>query len=243
MKDYDILPKEGMIKLAIMQPYFFSYLGYWQMLKAVDTFVIYDDVNYIKNGWINRNNILSNGEGHLFTLSLDKASPFKKINETFILSGAREKVLSFIRNSYLKAPFFKMVFPLIDKIVNYPENNIALFLENQFKVVFNYLGIGTKILLSSRDVEKDLKLSAQDKVLQICKGLKAAQYINAIGGQELYNKEIFAKNGIQLNFIKMNPVSYHQFGNDFVSNLSIIDVMMFNSSEEINEMLDNYELL
>ncbi len=231
------------MKLAIMQPYFFPYLGYWQMLSAVDAFVIYDDVNYIKNGWINRNNILSNGAGHLVTLALDKASPFKKINETFILSSAREKVLGFIRNSYLKAPYFKQAFPLIEDILNCPENNIALFLENQFKKVFTYLGIKTKILLSSRDVRKDLSLSAQDKVLQICKNTGATQYINAIGGQDLYNKETFAQNGIQLNFIKMNAVRYQQFKNDFVPNLSVIDVMMFNSPEIINKMLDDYELL
>ena len=231
------------MKLAIMQPYFFPYLGYWQMLNAVDTFVIYDDVNYIKNGWINRNNILSNGTGHLVTLALDKASPFKKINETFILSGAREKVLGFIRNSYLKAPFFKQAFPLIEEVVSYPENNISLFLENQFKKVFSYLGIKTKILLSSRDVEKDLSLPAQDKVLQICKNTGARQYINAIGGQELYDKSTFAENGVELNFIKMNAVRYQQFGNDFAPNLSIIDVMMFNPPEAINQMLDDYDLL
>lgn len=231
------------MKLAIMQPYFFPYLGYWQMLNAVDVFVIYDDVNYIKNGWINRNNILSNGAGHLITLALDKASPFKKINETYILTGAREKVLGFIRNSYLKAPFFKAVFPLIEDIINYPENNIALFLENQFKNIFAYLGVQTKILLSSRDVKKNLSLSAQEKVLQICKNVGATQYINAIGGQDLYNKETFAENGIQLNFIKMNTVCYQQFKNDFVQNLSIIDVMMFNSPEQIKVILDEYELI
>ena len=226
-----------------MQPYFFPYLGYWQMLNAVDVFVIYDDVNYIKNGWINRNNILSNGAGHFVTLALDKASPFKKINETFILSSAREKVLGFIRNSYLKAPYFKQAFPLIEDILNCPENNIALFLENQFKRIFSYLGIQTKILLSSRDIRKDLSLPAQEKVLQICKNTGATQYINAIGGQNLYDKETFAQNGILLNFIQMNAVRYQQFKNDFVPNLSVIDVMMFNSPETINKMLDEYELL
>ena len=231
------------MKLAIMQPYFFPYLGYWQMLNAVDVFVIYDDVNYIKRGWINRNNILSKNTGHLITLALEKVSQFKKINETTILIGSREKVLAFIRNSYLKAPFFETVYPLIKEIISYPENNIALFLENQLKMVSSYLGITTKILLSSRDVKKDQSLTAQNKILQICKNTGATQYINAIGGQILYDKQIFMQNGIKLNFIKPNSVIYTQFNNEFVPNLSIIDVMMFNSPEMINKMLGSYELV
>lgn len=232
------------MKLVIMQPYFFPYLGYWQMVNAADNFVIYDDVNYIKNGWINRNNLLSNANAHLFTLALDKASPFKKINETFIKPGDdnRNKVLSFIRNSYLKAPYFKEVFPLIEEIVSYPENNLALYLENHFRKIFNYLDIKTNILISSK-IDKNNELRAQDKVLDICRVLEAKQYINAIGGQELYSKEDFAKQGIILNFIKMRQHSYHQFKNDFVPNLSIIDVMMFNNKEEIKHLLSEYDLV
>lgn len=232
------------MKLVIMQPYFFPYLGYWQMVNAADNFVIYDDVNYIKNGWINRNNLLLNGRGHLFTLALDKASPFKKINETFIKSDVenRNKILSFIRNSYLKAPYFKEVFPLIEDIVLYPENNLALFLENHFRKVFDYLEIRTNILISSK-IEKNDELRAQDKVLEICRILGATQYINAIGGRELYSKDDFAKWGIILNFIKMHQQSYTQFKNEFVSNLSIIDVMMFNDKQKIKYLLSRYDLV
>lgn len=232
------------MRLVIMQPYFFPYLGYWQMVNAANNFVIYDDVNYIKNGWINRNNLLSNGEAHLFTLALDKASPFKKINETFIKQDAenKNKVLSFIRNSYLKAPYFKDVFPLIEEIVSYSENNLALYLENHFRKIFNYLGITTNIIISSK-IDKNNELRAQDKVLEICRILGAKQYINAIGGQDLYSKEDFAKKGIALNFIKMRQHSYSQFKNEFVPNLSIIDVMMFNSKEEIKPLLEEYDLV
>ena len=102
--------------------------------------------------------------------------------------------------------------------------------------------MNTEILLSS-DIEKTDNLHAQDRVIDICKRLNTTQYINAIGGQELYSKEDFAKNGIQLNFIKMNEIKYKQFNNEFVPNLSIIDVMMFNSPETIREMLDDYELI
>lgn len=232
------------MKLAIMQPYLFPYLGYWQMMNAVDRFVVYDDVNYIKGGWINRNYILSNGAPHLFTLSLDKASPFKKINETEIKPGPenRSKVLSFIRNAYMKAPYFKAVFPLLEDIFGQEENNLALFLFNHFRKVCGYIGIKTELLLSS-DIEKDNSLRAQDKVIEINKKLNAAQYINAIGGQELYSRDDFAANGLRLSFIRMKPETYPQFGNEFVPNLSIIDVMMFNSPENIRRLLSSYELV
>ena len=231
------------MKLAIMQPYFLPYLGYWQMLNAVDRFILYDDVNYIKNGWINRNNLLDNGKPHFFTLALDGASSFKLINETHINGSpeARNKVLSYIKNSYRKAPFFKEVFPLIESIVNYPETNIALLLENHFRLIADYLQIGTEILVSSH-IDKDCSLKAQDKVLDICKKQGAEIYINAIGGTELYSREDFAAQGIKLQFIKMNPVEYQQFKNEFVPNLSILDVMMFNPVEKIREYLDSYEL-
>lgn len=229
-------------KLAIMQPYFFPYLGYWQLIKAVDTFVIYDDVNFIKGGWINRNNILINGDKHLFTLSLLKTSAYKHINKTKVANNGKQKLLKCFELSYSKAPNKNEVMPLLEDIILQKEENLHLFLKYQFKKVFKYLNIDTKILLSS-DIEKADNLHAQDKVIDICKRLNATQYINAIGGQELYSKEEFAKNGIQLSFIKMNEIKYKQFNNEFVSNLSIIDVMMFNSPETIKEMLDDYELI
>ena len=229
------------MKLAIMQPYFLPYLGYWQLLNAVDRFILYDDVNYIKNGWINRNNLLDNGKAHLFTLMLDGASSFKLINETHIngTEEARNKTASYIKNVYRKAPYFKTVFPMIEGIINYPETNIALFLENHFRVIADYLQIDTEILVSSR-IEKDCSLKAQDKVLNICKNQGADIYINAIGGTELYSYEDFAAQGIKLQFIKMLPVEYKQFKNEFVPNLSILDIMMFNQVETIKEYLENY---
>ncbi len=232
------------MKLSIMQPYFFPYLGYWQMIANVDKFVIYDDVNYIKGGWINRNNLLSNGKKHLFTLALDKPSSFKKINEIYIKSNLenRNKVLSFIKNSYFKAPYYKFVYPLIEEILLFPENNLSLFLLNQFKIIFLYLNIETEILLSS-NINKNLLLRGQDKVIDICKKLKATRYINSIGGRSLYNKVDFYNEGICLQFIKMRQIKYMQFKNNFVSDLSIIDVMMFNPVSVIRNLLDEYDLV
>ncbi len=232
------------MKIGIMQPYFFPYIGYWQLINAVDKYVIYDDVNYIKNGWINRNNILLNGQKHLVTLPLDGASSFELIKNIKITSNqkVKEKLLRTIKNSYLKAPYLNDVFPITEKTVLYENCEIASAIEFSIRKIVDYLNIDTEIILSS-NLSKDNNLKGQDKVIDIVKALNGDAYINAIGGQELYSKEDFAKENIRLNFLKTKDVKYKQFNNDFVPNLSIIDVMMFNSPEVIREMLNDYELL
>ena len=105
-----------------------------------------------------------------------------------------------------------------------------------------YLNIDTEIILSS-SIGKNNELKGQDKIIEIVKKLNGNHYINAIGGQELYDKEIFNNNEIKLNFIKMKEIKYKQFNNEFVPNLSFIDVLMFNSPEEIKRMLNDYELI
>lgn len=227
-----------------MQPYFFPYIGYWQLVNAVDCFVIYDDVNFIKGGWINRNNILLNNKSHPIHLYLNQASPNKKINEISVLDDniKKRKLLTCIEFAYNHSPFYKEIFPLMESIMNFEDNNLALFLENQIKAICDYLEIKTKIIISSK-IEKDNSLKAQDKVLEICKKLNAKQYINAIGGVNLYSQSDFAKENIKLNFIKSNNIEYKQFRNEFVPWLSIIDVMMFNSPQKIREMLNDYELI
>lgn len=229
------------MKLGIMQPYFFPYIGYWQLLNAVDTYVIYDDVAYIKQGWINRNRMLLNGKDFMFSLPLIEASSFKNINQIDIVAGS-PKFLKSIEQAYAKAPYFHQVFPLVYSIINYEDHNLARYVTNSIHRVADYLHISTKLLVSS-DIDKNNALKGQDKVLHISEMLGATQYYNAIGGQELYSKEDFSKRNISLVFLKTNPIVYKQFKNDFVPWLSILDVMMFNSVEEIQGMLNNYELL
>lgn len=234
------------MKLAIMQPYFFPYLGYWQLINAVDEFIIYNNVAYIKNGWINRNSILIQDKPHLITLPLQNASSFKSINEIDILNNKKNitNAIKTINMAYSKAPYFKDVFDIITNIFdNYSQNKIDIFNYNVILKINKYLNINTKITLASELKEINTNLKGQDKILEICKNLNAKQYINAIGGQDLYDKETFAKNNIQLNFIKMNEIKYQQFNNEFVPNLSIIDILMFNPPEKIKEMLDDYELI
>lgn len=232
------------MKIAIMQPYFFPYLGYWQLTNAVDRFVIYDDVNYIKGGWINRNNILMSGKANYINIKMHKASPNKLINEISILEDKVyiEKLLKTIENSYKKAPYFEEVFSKIEEIMNKDEINLSRFLAYSIKQVGDFLEINAQVLLSS-EIEKDNNLRGQAKIIEICKKLNATEYINAIGGIELYSREDFQREGIELKFLKTNPFTYKQYDNEFAPNLSIIDVMMFNSKSDIKEMLKNYILI
>jgi len=230
------------MKLGIMQPYFLPYIGYFQLIKAVDKYVIYDDVNYIKGGWINRNNLLLGGKSFLFTLSLLEASQNKLINEIFV-SDNQSKLLKTIQMMYQKAPNFSPVFQIIEKIFEYENKNLARFVGNSIIQVADYLHLDTEFIYSSDIKEKDNSLKAQDKILNICTVLGASQYINAVGGMELYSKEHFTNYNIKLSFLKTLPIEYKQFNNPFVPWLSILDVLMFNSVEDVYKLLEKYELI
>ena len=227
--------------LAIMQPYLFAYIGYWKLIKAVDTFVIYDDVNFIKQGYINRNNIYANDKKQLFTLELIGASSNAFINEIKVGRNIK-KIKRTIENAYLKAPYFSTAYPIIESILGQHEENLAKFIGYSLLKISEYLQIDTKFIYSS-DIKKNNGLRAQDKVIDICMRLNADKYINSIGGKELYDKEIFKNKDIELNFLKPALHEYKQFENEFIPYLSIIDVMMFNSPHTIKSSLDDYQLL
>lgn len=233
------------MKVAIMQPYFFPYLGYFQLINAVDKFIVYDNIEFSKKGWINRNRILVNGKDDYFTIPLKKDSDFLNINERFVAESYfndREKLLNKIKELYKKAPQYAKVSPLINDIFSLNENNLFTFILNSLKSICSFLEIKTDIISSSSLTINHL-LKSQDKVIAICKNVEACEYINPIGGIELYSKKHFVENNIQLNFIKSKKIEYQQFGSEFIPWLSIIDVMMFNSRDEIVQMLDKFELI
>ena len=234
------------MKIAIMQPYIFPYLGYFQLINAVDKFIVYDDVNFIKQGWINRNTILVNNLPYLFTIPLNNQSSFSKIKDIKIhdklYQGWCYKFLKTVEQSYNRAPFFEKVFPLIDDILKLHQNNISALAVKSLKLVSNYIGLSTEFEVSS-SIYNNQNLTSQDRILDICIAEKTNHYINPIGGRELYSKETFLEKGIILNFIKSKDVEYKQFNNNFLPNLSIIDVLMFNNSHEIIHFLNNYELI
>lgn len=232
------------MKVGIMQPYFVPYIGYWQLMNAVDKYVIYDDVNFIKGGWINRNRILINGKPSYFNIPMIGASPNKLINEVGVNNDERliYKNLRVIEGAYKKAPYFKEVYPIVERILRCGKENIAEYIVESFRIINSYLGIDTELIVSST-LEKDNSLRAQNKVLAICKELDATEYYNAIGGQELYSFSDFIGQNIHLLFVKSNEIIYEQFEDEFQPNLSIIDVIMFNSVETIQKMLDDYSLV
>jgi len=231
------------MKVGIMQPYFFPYIGYFQLINAVDKFILYEDVNYKKNGWINRNNILIDGKSVLFSVPLKGISQNKKINEVFMLNEIswKKKILTTIYQNYKKAPFCDSVYPLIDQIIHFEANTISEFNYNQIKLICHYLQLSTEI--SSSILCKNQALKGQERILDICKKEKANEYVNPIGGINLYDKNLFLQEGLKLNFLKSEEVKYTQFNNTFVPNLSIIDILMFNSRKDVNVMLDEYELV
>lgn len=232
------------MKVAIMQPYFFPYIGYFQLINSVDTFVIYDDVNFIKKGWINRNNILVNNSAYLFSIPLQNVSQNKLINEIFISDSDKWRIdlLKTISSSYKKAPFFQEVYSIIEKIISFNELNLTLYIKNCLQILCEYLDINTKLILSS-EIDKNNDLRGENKIIDICLKLNTIQYINAVGGVKLYSSEHFIEKNIEIKFIKPENIVYHQLKNQFIPWLSIVDVIMFNSKEETKKLLKKYELI
>ena len=224
------------MNVAIMQPYFFPYLGYFQLLAAVDCFVILDDVNFIRNGWIHRNRILRDDKAHLFTLAINGASSYKRINELTIFQAEKTKhaILNLIHRSYRMAPFYEANSALLSEISLFPEENLSRYLSYSLRQVSEHLNLSPRIILSS-EMSKDTSLTGQARVIEICKQLGATKYINPIGGMKLYDPDTFELNSIELYFLSPQIRPYPQFSGAFVPRLSIIDTLMFTSIDEIQD--------
>lgn len=231
------------MKIAIMQPYLFPYMGYFQLINAVDKFVLFDDVNYINRGWINRNRILVQGKAHLFTLPLKKAGQNNKINEIYITEKDKwsKRFLRTVETTYRKAPFFEDMFETLRRSLNCSRELLGEFVRHTLSTMCAYLEIDTAIIKTSA-VYGNQDLKGQDRIVDICAKEGASEYVNAAGGQELYNRDAFDNKGISLKFIRTGDISYSQFNGEFVPGLSIIDVMMFNGKEQTRKMLQNYAL-
>jgi hypothetical protein len=232
------------VRVAIMQPYFLPYVGYYQLIANVDHFVIYDNIKYTKKGWINRNRLLLNGAPSAFSLPLAAASDSAHVRDRSLATTFdRAKLLNQIRGAYQRAPFFNETFQLCEEIVRDPSNNLFDYIYRSVLSVAKHLGVSTRIVVSST-VPIDHTLKSQDKVLAICKAQDATQYVNSIGGTELYSKEEFAHRGVELSFLKTLAFEYPQFGQPFVPNLSIIDLLMFNPLEQVKDAVNRrFELV
>lgn len=232
------------MKIAIMQPYLFPYLGYFQLLAAVDRFVILDDVNFINKGWINRNRLLINGKPCMFTIPLEQASQNKLIKDIKITQYNRwaKKFLKSIEMSYKKAPYYKEIYPLIMGVLKKDVEGISDMVYHSLLDICAYLNINTEIIPHSEIFDTE-GLQGQDKILQICIQSGAKHYINPVGGVDLYEKSNFSERNIDLSFLSPVLIPYNQNSADFVEGLSIIDVLMQNSPDEVKNLLNSYTLI
>lgn len=222
------------MSVAIMQPYFFPYIGYFQLIEKVDNFVFYDDVSFIKKGWINRNQILLNGEPFLFTIPLIKQSQNKEIREIEVLWGKEfpQKFLSQLSSAYKKAPYYSEFLPYIEELFSNKAESISDLAIQSIQIVYHFLGLEQNWSRSSQTgISKDFERS--DRLIEITKSLGSTNYINPINGQNLYDKAYFKEKEIDLSFLLPNISSYPQVQTKrFVPNLSILD-LLFNLEKEL----------
>lgn len=232
------------MKLGIMQPYFMPYIGYFQLIAAIDIFIVYDNIKYTKKGWINRNRMLLNGTDAMFSVPLKKGSDTLDVVERELAAEFdRCKLLNKLKGAYGRAPQFELTYPVLERIVQHEEANLFRYIQHSIVLLCEHLAINTEIKISS-EILIDHELKGQDKVLALCKAVGADTYINAIGGVELYNKADFRIQGIDLQFIKARSFEYAQFGDAFVPWLSIVDVLMFNTLNTVRAYInENYELV
>lgn len=227
-----------------MQPYLFPYIGYYQLINYVDKFIIYDDVQYIQGGWINRNKILMRNKEQLFTFSLKKDSFKKNINNRELSNRFNIEKTNFFQTldaCYRKAPYYKQTMSLLEEIFDDQGGNLSIFIIKQLKVICEYLNIKTPFVISS-ELGNPHHLHSEDRVIAICQTFQATEYINPIGGKELYYKEHFLGENIELKFLRSMPVPYQQFSDEFIPYLSIIDILMFNSERDITNLLKEFKL-
>jgi hypothetical protein len=232
------------MKLAVMQPYFFPYLGYFQLIHAVNLFVAYDDVNFIKGGWIARNFVLLNCAPALVTVPLVNLSPYKTIAKTQVVADDRWRLrmLKTLRQAYSKAPNFAAVYALAEAVLRSPCASIAELAMASVRAVADYLHLNTDIR-NSADRYGNSSLKGEARILDICHREGAEAYYNLPGGMALYNRAAFGAAGVDLRFLQPSEPRYRQFSCTFVSRLSIIDVLMFNSVDAAQRLLESYEVV
>jgi hypothetical protein len=207
---------------------------------------LYDNIEYTKKGWFNRNRILDGDHDRLFTIPIKKASDYLPVNQRFLSDDSQKEIartLRIIQDTYRKAPQYPEAYPLIEACFLFDQKNLFDYIHHSLHKICAYLEIDTKIVISSTVPIDHQALKADKKVMTICKALGTTTYINAIGGTELYDKDEFAANGLELKFIKAHPIQYTQFDDPFVPWLSIIDVLMFNDTPTVRQMLKEYDLV
>ena len=229
------------IRIAVMQPYFFPYIGYFQLVNACDDFVFLDNVQYIERGWINRNRLLVNGRVSYVTVPVVRSSQKTLVLEKLIHpSMSVEKLLHKIRNEYKKCQYFPVVYDLLVEIFRDMGDRISALSASSVTRVSRYVGLNTRFHLASELIPNALSasLTAEDRIILLVHALHGSYYINMRGGEGLYNSERFDKEKIKLSFIDPSISPYPQSGDVFVQGLSIIDMLMNLPAGEVRKQCE-----
>jgi len=234
------------MKLAIMQPYFFPYLGYFALIKHTDHFMVFDTPQFIRHGWIERNRILKPNEGwHYIKVPLEKHGRETVINEICIKNSEnwKEKILAQLTHYKKSAKYYKDTVTVVQDVFKFDTNSIVDLNNHALKTVCNYLDISTEWSVFSKLNLKIIQPEAPDEwALNISLAMNAKEYINPPGGESFFNRNKYAGRDLKLSFLQFQITEYNQKRDDFEPGLSIIDALMFNSPTEINEMLNKYSL-
>ena len=235
--------------IAIMQPYFFPYLGYFSLIKHTEKFILFDTVQFIRHGWIERNRVLKQDEGwqYIQVPLVKKNGRSTLINDIEINNNEnwQNKILSQLQHYKKKAPNYLRIISLLNDIFFQKYEDIVTLVKISLEKTLQYLSIEKELLVFSKMDLQIEKANAPDEwALNICKAIEGAtEYWNPPGGQCFFDKSKYDKSGINLRFHEIHLTEYNQHRGKFEPSLSILDVMMFNSVQEINKMLDNYSLI
>ena len=231
------------MKIAIMQPYLFPYIGYFSLIKNTDFFVFFDTPQYIRKGWINRNRILSaNGDITYFTVPIQKADRNTPINKIIVSNNYDWKMKTLGQlNIYKKAPNYGRVIDLVKGIFNTDTMLISDLAIKSIVKTCEYLDIKYDIFSKMNLALPEVK-EPDEWALYITKELGYNTYINPPGGMSFFNREKYQINDVDLQFLVQEIIPYRQNREVFIPALSMIDVMMFCSCNEINEMLCKYKI-
>lgn len=239
------LDVEGVtLRVAIMQPYLLPYQGYFQLIEYVDRFVVYDDIEYTKKGWINRNRILRNGEPAYFTLPIKSDRDTMDVRDRSIADAFdKGKLQRQILQPYARAPHLDEMSSLVRDVLSFNGTNLFAFVWNSLQLATAVLGIETEFVVSS-SLGISRSLRGEDRVIETCSALGATEYVNPIGGLDLYDAERFADRGIDLRFHRAQLSPYQQSSQEFVAGLSVIDSIAFlGASEAARFIRSDFEIL
>lgn len=235
------------MKLAIMQPYFFPYVGYYSLIKNTDKFIIFDTVQFIRHGWIERNRILKPNEGWQYIqVPLVKHNREVLINELEIRNSEpwREKLKAQLQHYKKRAPYYAECMDVIDACISLQTDSIVDLNEHILDVTCQYFGINFDCqIFSKMDLVIDEVKEADEWALNISKAMGVNEYINPPGGKEFFNREKYLQKDIELTFLGNNVQQYKQRRETFEPGLSIIDLMMFNDVSSINAMIDDTKII